>query len=66
MELDTIRELLGSAGIIINGLFSMLFAWLMLKAWWRKDDLRAMIYFLAVWTLLNSTQISLMSKKLGV
>jgi predicted ferric reductase len=80
MELDTIRELLGdaampvnvglavgaNAGLILSGVLSIVFAWQMLNAWRRKDDLMAMIYFVAVWMMLNSAQISLMSKKLGV
>jgi len=66
MDLYTIRELLGNAGLILSVVLSMLFAWRMLNAWRRKDDLMAMIYFVAVWMMLNSAQISLMSKKLGV
>jgi predicted ferric reductase len=66
MDLYTIRELLGNAGLILSGVLSIVFVWKMFKAWRRMDELMAMIYFVAVWMMLNSAQISLMSKKLGV
>jgi len=66
MELDTIRELLGNAGLILGVVLSTVFTWQMFKAWSRKDDLMAMIYFVAIWSMFNNIEIGLISKNLGV